>query len=215
MKKVIVITLCVQLMLISAAWAIPTDVFSEDLPEQDPLFVPNFVHELGTNVVAGIPYPFPPEEEIAAVDTITEQRACEEDPPDDPGIPNALVMMTNKTTMNWRDVWYVADPETGLSNWDGLVNDTFAFKIDRVGVNRPLVSESFLPNNGIFEAGETWQFIIQDYTNLLLLPASALGSVGVPSFGDQASSGSIIAIPEPVTMVLLAMGGVALVRRRG
>ena len=88
-----------------------------------------------------------------------------------------------------------------------------AFKIDRVGLNRPLVSESLLPN-GVFEAGETWRFIIQDYTNALFLPASALGSVGVPSFGDQMSSGSIIAIPEPVTMVLLGMGGLGLTRRR-
>ena len=219
MERLILASLCVSACLISAAVAVPMDVFAEDLPYQDPLFVPNFVHELGTNIAGAME--FPPDEEIDAYDTLTDRTACHEEPGDDPAIPNALVIMTNKTGINWRHVWYVADggptgilPETTLSNYDGLVNGAWAFKIDWVGVNKPLVGES-IAMDGIFQAGETWEFIIQDYRNILGLTASTLGSIGVPSGPlDNLSSGSIIAIPEPTTMLLLTLGGLTLVRRK-
>ena len=219
MKKLLGTILSV-LFVSSVAVAIPTDVIFEDLPYQDPLIGPNFVHELGNNFLLPL---FPPEEEIDTADTFTDQTACPDEPGDDPTFPNALVIMTNKTGMDWRSVWYVADGynwqfpmETSLTNFDGLVNGALAFKIDRLGINRPLVSESMI-NDGVFQAGETWEFIIQDYQNILGLPASAMGSPGVPSTGENMlSSGSIIAIPEPGTMALLIIGGAAaLIRRRG
>ncbi len=82
-----------------------------------------------------------------------------------------------------------------------------------------MVSESGGVND-IFESGETWQFIIQDYSNLNDTSAAIFVSPGVgspSSLGLEGghSSGSIIAfIPEPSTALLLALGLVALAMRR-
>lgn len=223
MKNLITICIVAGVLFLASgtSFAVLTTVFSQDLLEQDPLLVPQVVHELGTGA------DFPQDELILATDTITDLIACPEFPFDNPNIPNALVRMTNLTGIDWAEVWYVADGidpffpiETALTNYDGLVNDALAFKIDFVGVNKPLVFESMVAD-GIFQAGETWEFIIQDYENALGLAPSALGSVGVPSpslaFPEFASSGSIIAVavPEPATMTLLGLGGVvAMLKRR-
>ena len=84
-----------------------------------------------------------------------------------------------------------------------------AFRIDTVGVNTPLVSES-ITSDGIFEPGEIWSFIIDDYLNFGGLPAHLLDSVGVASLsgGEPPSTGSIIAfaaVPELGTLLLLAL----------
>ena len=58
-------------------------------------------------------------------------------------------------------LWYVADPETTITNFDGLIGNVGlfdaeeAFRIDSVGINRPLVFESLVYND-LFEPGETW-----------------------------------------------------------
>ena len=208
----------------NAARAFPLEVIHLDTPECDPLFVPNRVHELG---IPPTFLPFP-DELIEAASTFTQEPACP--PHDSPSIPNALVVMTNLTGIAWRDVWYVADPNvpgaigTSISNEDGLVDMApapvlpgQAFKIDTLGVNKPLVFESFVVN-GIFEPGETWHFIIQDYINTGGLPAHLFDSLGVASasVGGPPSSGSIIAIPvpEPTTLGLLGAGAILALRRR-
>ena len=216
--KVLILAGAVALALVlsaSPAVAVWVDVnFTSD--GQDPLFLPNMVDELG---IAPI---FPPDEEIMAIDVLTDYTPCiDPDNQDDPFLLNTEVIMTNLTTTDFRDVWYVADLDTGLTNFDGTVNLGHAFKIDTLGFNRPLITESFFPLNDIFEAGETWHFVIQDYTNGLGLPASLLSSVGVGvgSLG-LTSTGSIVAIPvpEPGTVMMFfgagLMGLVALARRR-
>ena len=73
----------------------------------------------------------------------------------------------------------------------------------------------------IFEPGEIWEFVIQEYSNILGNSPAALGSVGPAPFGaiaqasqlDSISSGSIIT-PEPATICLLALGGLLLRRRK-
>lgn len=63
--------------------------------------------------------------------------------------------------------------------------------------------------DGIWQAGETWGFVLQDYTNTLGASADSFTSIGVGTASfDVAeiipSSGSIIAVPEPASIILLA-----------
>lgn len=200
--------------LVTPAMALQTTVTYVDLARCDPLAVPKIVDELG------LPPTFPIDEEIAATDITTTIIAC---PAFDTPLVNVLVTMQNNTGRAFDNVWYVADPETSLSNVDGLVNGEFAFRIDSPksdpgGSNHPLAFESIAAND-IFEPLEVWQFIIDDYANANGLPASAFGSgpaVGSFSGNDSVSSGSIVATPEPTTALLVAMGlsGLALLRRR-
>lgn len=217
--KTVLTSVCAVLVFGSGVMAIPTEVVFEDTL-QDPLFVPRHVHELGVNNTGTIL--FPEDEEIGAVDSLTNDTACDQTPGDDPGIPNAVVIMTNVTGKAWDDVWYVGDPETTLTNYDGWVNAApwpatgggLAFKIDSVGFNKPLIFESIAVND-IFEPNETWHFIIQDYSNALAGQPAALDSVGVgvASLGLP-STGSIIAVPEPASILLLILGSAVGVLRR-
>jgi hypothetical protein len=192
-------------LVAAPAMALPVNVTSDDLSQCDPLAVPPLVDELGNFTP-----PFPPDELIAAGDQQTSLSAC---PPFDGPAPNVLVFMTNLTTRAFDEVWYVADPETSLTNLDGLVNNEPAFRIDSLvsdpgGINHPLRFESIAVND-IFEPGETWEFIIDDYFNAAGIAASTFGSgpaVGFLSVGDVVSSGSIIATPEPSTALLLGLG---------
>jgi len=204
------ITICaltaVILVFSSTTQALPTTLVEVvDLPTQDTLVVPLDVHELGTG--------FPVDEAIfSAFQPHIDYTPCLQNP-DDPLIPNPLVFITNLGTLTWYDVWYVGDvdptgaPETFLQNYDGTVNGGYAFKIDNIGLNTPLLFESMTPDNK-FEPGEIWGFVIQDYTNTLGLSPAQMGSpgVGVFSTGDQISSGSIIAIPAPGAILLGSIG---------
>jgi hypothetical protein len=196
--------------LASAAAAVPVELSWFDTPFCDVLSLPPSMHELGN------PPGFPKDELISSFDTMKKFPACA--PTDNPLIPNVLVSMTNLTATFWMDVHYVADPETFISNDDGMVNGEFAFRIDTIGINTPLVFES-ITFDGIFEPSETWNFIIQDYINGPGLPPSLFGSVGAVggmSGGDLLSSGSIIAreVPGPAGAVLIAIAMASMPRSR-
>ena len=197
----------------SSAQAVPQFVQSQETPSCDVLMPLLLVDELGH------PSVFPAGERIDANSTFTNSSACP--PMDNPNIPNVIVQMTNLNPFTFFDLHYVADPNTpgaigtSISNEDGLVNAGQAFRIDQVGINRPLISESILAD-GLFQPGETWRFIVQDYINTGGIPAHAFLSIGVGSASPGGpSSGSIIAlIPEPASLGLGALALPALIRRR-
>jgi hypothetical protein len=191
------------------AGAVSTAVTAVDTAgDCDPLVVPTTVDELGFAPA------FPVGERLGTfIPTVQRKIACALT--DNVPQQNAIVSIVNQQSVAYTDVWYVAEPETLLSNADGLINGMLAFKIDRVGSNVTLDFESGAAD-GIFSPGERWTFIIQDYVNTLGLPSNAFTEIGVPSSVvlGKTSSGSIIAVPEPATAALIALGVVALASAR-
>ena len=201
------------LWLAAPAGAVQTLVTGTDTPSCDLLAIPSTVlDELGTAP------PFPVGEQIGVSVATTTASTCTS-LPDDPLIANVLVSITNLNSIAFSDVWYVGDYDTVISNPDGVVLGAPALKIDAVAANTPLVSEVGGSIAGVFEPGETWNFILQDYTNTFSQSAALISSIGLPSAG-LGSSGSIIAVPVPVpepdTAALLGLGvlGIAFARRR-
>ncbi len=235
-RKVLAVVgpLAALFMWATIASAFQTAVEHKDDPNHcDPLFIPIKVDELGS---AGI---FPPDEGIDHTFTQNGPTVCL--PFDDPDMFNPTVTIFNASTQKFNELWYVADPETRISNWDGVAEDFAiassgvafdnpAFRIDADysdpgGVHHPLLSES-ITANGIFEIGEAWEFVLQDYGNTLGLPPDAFYSPGVGAASDMVvttsptplSSGSIIAIPvpEPAGLLMLSLAivpGLGIVRR--
>ena len=211
------VTTCI--LMSGQVFGSPTKVVHVDTPQCDPLFIPDNVDEIGDYLE------FPADEALwHNYPSNSPLPACPAS--DISGVADPLVEIRNMTGKAWTEVWYVADDETTLTNFDGAAHQAGyphlqeSFRIDAVGLNQPLVSESF-SNNGIWDIGETWVFILQDYTNLLNLPPDAITSIGVgsasvsPASGVIDSSGSIIAVPEPASAVLLApMSLLAITRRR-
>ena len=211
--------------LADSVHALPTQMVHVDTPQCDPLFIPNDVHEIGDAAI------FPGDESlISGNQGQTQFIPCPLT--NQTNLPEVLVEMRNLSGRPWLEVWYVADQETTITNFDGEANDASfpplqeAFRIDNDisdpgGSHHPLVFESGTPD-GIWEPLESWIFVLQDYTNSLGLPPEAFTSLGVGSASIGAgaglinSSGSIIGItiPEPTTAMLLLLGCIGITRKR-
>ncbi len=228
---------CCLLVLLLSTVALADDVFVATTadPVQDDWILEGWVGELSTN-------PHGADQLITSSWEYTQYIPCPIDYQGGANVEVTIVNMTNRSfgnhgTGNYYDngLYYVGDVhddgslETTFTNIDEWLADVtpghnnnvpgMAFKIDDVGLNQPLVYES-MGQNKIFEPGETWKFVIQEYANIFALPASALGSVGPNPFGaiaqasmlDMESSGSIV--PEPATLCLFGLGGLLLGRRK-
>lgn len=141
-----------------------------------------------------------------------------------------LVTMTNKGSVAYTDLFFVADSGSSVGNFDGFIEDIAgppgafeqAFKIDgtvTLGANNSLISED-MGINEIFEPGETWQFLVTNFvTPASLPPAPVFGSAGAFAGTSAAltSNASIVGtpVPEPSTGLLVSLGLVALGLRRG
>ena len=205
----LLIALAAGAMLSTSTLAVPTTVTFLDTPKCDVLSVPPQVDELGTNV-------FPLNELISSQFLgTTTQTAC---------IMNAGlflgygVQITNLSGINWGQVWYCGNTETAISNDDGLISGEEGFLINNAAgdLNKPLIGES-ISNDGVFQAGETWKFLIDGYGNPSGLPPSAFGNIGVPDPLGSMASGNIIAtqaIPEPSAMTMVLIGACALLATR-
>lgn len=209
MKRHLLTSLALALMS-SPAMAFFTPIQYADLSDCDTLGpLPNIMDELGTNV-------FPANELIAAISTFTSIDAC---PLNSHAlIPNVLLIITNLTNLSFTDLHYVADPQTTFSNYDGIINGQHAVKIDKVGLNQPLIAELGGTQPLVFEPGETWEIVLDDWLGPAGLTAADLSSIGVPSpIIPDLSTGSIVAIPVPEpggASILLATLGASAFRRR-
>jgi len=184
-------------MFTEQAFAVLTNVVHQDNPNIcDTLVVPNLVDELGNKPA------FPNNEWIVSLHSSTNTVACTTNQ----STNNVLVSITNAVMppRSFSDLWYVVDADSSITHWNGGVgpNSNRAIKIDSVGINQPLVNEIGGAIAGVFEPGETWQFILDGYSGPA--GASQFGSVGVPSQisgtppvneSPSISTGSIIAIP--------------------
>ena len=205
----LLIALAAAATISTSALGVPTTVTFLDTPKCDVLSVPPQVDELGTNV-------FPLNELISSQFLgTTTQTAC---------IMNAGlflgygVQITNLSGINWGQVWYCGNTETAISNDDGLISGEEGFLINNAAgdLNKPLIGES-ISNDGVFQAGETWKFLIDGYGNTSGLVPSAFGNIGVRDPLGSVASGNIIAtqaIPEPSAMTMFLVGGCVLLAAR-
>lgn len=149
-------------------------------------------------------------------------------PPGDPPVPNdKIITITNLSPFAWVDLFFVADDGIFIGNADGTIKGGDAFKIDTVGINTPLLSESGTVDL-IFSPGESWTFIVQDQLPPDI-PTDLMGSIGVGVESDDTTGtswASIVAIrrldrvEEPGTLALivlamLAFGAVRCATRSG
>jgi len=183
------------------ASASPVSVTSADLVNHCDVLapLPNIMDELGTSAA------FPADEFITAAATFNNTDACPHS--SSPLIPNVVLSITNQTTVSFTDLHYVSDFGSGFTNFDGVINGFEAVRLDNVGINRPLIAEIGGVQPLVFEPGETWQVILDDWSTGLGLTAADLGSIGIPSgLQPDISSGSIVAIPvpEPASATLFA-----------
>lgn len=166
------------------------DVFVND-PRCDAPQPRQLAEELGTDV-------FPVDELISVITTPTSVVECNGTPG---GNDDWEVSMTNETTEDFGNLYFISD-QLPVGNADGTVTGQDAFKIDTVGVNTPLVSES-IASDEIFQAGETWVFLVSDFAE-----EPIFGSLGISSASLSSNANIATGVPEPTTMLatLLVFG---------
>jgi hypothetical protein len=151
----------------------------------------------------------------------------------DDGIANDwTVHLTNVSAQAWTNLFFVADLGASIGNADGTVEDaggapgvfTDAFRVDATGSNVNLFHESIAPD-GILQPGEEWEFGVMNFNTgavsmppVFITPGQFAGSSQIgPTGGINSGNASIIAIavvPEPTTLCVLGLAGLAMLMRR-
>ena len=205
---VLLASLGLALVIASASTANPIQATYTDRNNCDFHPTMNFPEELGQgpSAAGGPAGPFPVDEAISYSSFGIEQGTCgiTADGDDD-----WLVKITNQSGKAWVDLFFVANADRTFSNFDGEIselgseNSGLAMRIDNIDINQPLLSESIDPDL-VFQPGETWDFIVLDFTSSSNIK---FDSLGVAHFGGN-STASIVArpIPEPTTATLLGLG---------
>ena len=122
---------------------------------------------LGAGGGSGQSGPFPADEAISYSVSPIDLGTC--------GIPGNLdddwlVKMTNLTATSFVNLFFVANSDYSFDNFDGQIsevgsqNSGRAMRIDNLALNQPLLSEDGNPDL-IFEPGETWDFIVLNFTS--------------------------------------------------
>jgi hypothetical protein len=163
----------------------------------------------------GPPGPFPIGEEIRLQTAASGGTDC--------GITQSgiIVTLTNLSANSYEDLVFVAADGVALLNADGSIlagRPLHALRIDRTGINRPLLSESMSPDE-VFQPGEIWQFLVisPGYSAIASSVGPGLGgntlgigSADVPPIPYHGNRDfSILAnlsVPEPGAALLLASG---------
>jgi len=206
------------------AHAVPINGLYLEDPRCDAILQQQLSHELGDAAF------FPLNESILYIVQATPfQTVCV---PDD-GLANDWdVIIGNNSGVAWQNLFFVGDLGTKVGNADGSMVDligapavlTDAFRIDgtlTAGVNNNLLGESNY-NDEIFDPGEIWRFKVSNFID-------ATGGISPPAFatpgvfagssppGPVNSNASILAIPyvpEPTSVGVLILAGMALALRR-
>lgn len=214
------VSIAMGALFCACASANPVVLNLQPLPSGcDAKFSPGQIGQHNASEELGTGSAFPSNESIqATAKNGGALRACASDG----AASSVLVDMVNQSGQSWINLFYVAEPETTIANPDFLINNRLAFRIDSLGLNKTLVSES-MGQDGIFQVGETWTFLIDGYANGLGLDAHAMGVLGVPSptATFNVASGNVVAmncvpedccaevgdcfVPEPGTLPLVGL----------
>jgi len=181
------------------AFATPIEAIIIDVPSCDSVDA-LLLHELGENnplFPPTFPVPFPLDELIEA-SADNGPTVCV---PDDAFPDNDwVVTITNLSPLDWHGLYFVVDGSIPLGNMDGfeITNGVpaAAFRIDSVGVNPNLISES-IALDGVFQSGETWEFLVTNFGGILFTapptPFDSNGLFGITSAGPGVGLASILA----------------------
>jgi len=216
------ITLLASILIIGGfgitqqAFAEFTTISPTDFEACDVLSAPVDVDEIGNGALTGpiISNPFPPIEELTSGIVVPDGPTSCLSGNLDTGILNPVVSIKNDVfpPEAFEEVWYIADVDTTIENLDGFdggINRMFfidspaSFGGFGCGLNCPLIFES-MTIDGIWEPGETWHIILQDFVNSGGASPGNFNSIGVgfASTGSTPgmSSGSIVVLihDEPV-----------------